>query len=416
MRIKEIANVIAITLFFLLGKAYAQMDTYTYTCPLNERTEEWHKIILPNSIFSKLMDNYSDLRIYGVTAGKDTIEAPYILRQAKDKILNKEVLLKRINKTSNKNGYFFTFETPITETINQMELEFVKENFDWRLKLEGSQDQLEWFTVVDDYRILSIENDQTSYQFTTVNFPDVKYRYLGLNIKADSQPGIAKVRILQHLEEQGTSREFDLSTRTINDDKKSKQTTIDLELPNAVPIDEISIRVIQDHDFYRPLRIQYFSDSIHTDKGWRYNYKTLTKGTLSSLSKNAFKFPSKRVDKLRLIVDNHDNQPLDYDDITVKGHVVELIARFSKAAEYGLYYGNKKARRPSYDLGRFETSIPKEVKVLALGQERVINLEQIETVQPLFENKNWLFAIMALVVVCLGWASIRMIRKVEERG
>src|SRR5690606_40823506 len=61
----------------------------------------------------------------------------------------------------NESGYFFTFEMPAREPINQLYLQFKEKNFDWKIRLEGSHDQQEWFTIADDYRIVSISNQLT---------------------------------------------------------------------------------------------------------------------------------------------------------------------------------------------------------------------------------------------------------------
>ena len=67
----------------------AQIETYNYKRPLNGISDEWHKIMLPDAIFGKINSDFSDLRIYGITAKNDTIEAPYLLRILSDKVIDK---------------------------------------------------------------------------------------------------------------------------------------------------------------------------------------------------------------------------------------------------------------------------------------------------------------------------------------
>ena len=58
-----------------------------------------------------------------------------------------------------------------------MNLKFSEKNYDWMLRLEGSHDQKEWFNIVEDYRILSIKNEQTNYSFGDVTFPNSNVTY-----------------------------------------------------------------------------------------------------------------------------------------------------------------------------------------------------------------------------------------------
>lgn len=70
---------IVFVLFTLIGiSTHAQMDTYTYKQRLEGvKTNTWHKVVLPQSVYGKLQSPMSDIRIYGV-GSKDTIEVPYI--------------------------------------------------------------------------------------------------------------------------------------------------------------------------------------------------------------------------------------------------------------------------------------------------------------------------------------------------
>ena len=65
--------------FFVAEIAFAQLDTYNYSREINNISETWHSIDLPNGVFEKVSNNLNDFRIYGITE-TDTIEAPYLLK------------------------------------------------------------------------------------------------------------------------------------------------------------------------------------------------------------------------------------------------------------------------------------------------------------------------------------------------
>lgn len=81
--------------------SYGQMAEYNYKRELKEVSEPWSKIILPNEIFGKTSQDLSDLRILGLTASNDTIEAPFLLREITEKISRKEVAFKTLNASHN---------------------------------------------------------------------------------------------------------------------------------------------------------------------------------------------------------------------------------------------------------------------------------------------------------------------------
>ncbi len=393
--------------------SFGQMNAFDYKRELNGVSDKWHKIDLPIELFSKTANDLSDIRIFGLTKENDTIEVPYILKSTTEEIADKKIAFKIVNTSSNASGHFITFENSTTESINQIQLDFKQRNFDWRLKLEGSQNQNEWFTIAENYRIVSLKNDLSNFQFTKLTFPDSKYRYFRVSIESNEKPNLISASIEQHEVSTASMKNYSIiETKTV-ENKKLKQTEISIELQYLVPVSQIRIAVQDQIDYYRPITIQYLSDSIRTEMGWRYTYSTLSSGTLNSLEQNELTFSSAMAKKLKIIIENHDNRPLHINSIQVAGYNQELFVRFAETANYFLVYGNKNAFRPNYDIDQFANNIPKNLTTLSLGKEQIIDKEQAEIVEPLFKNKAWLWIVLSLLILILGWFSLSMIRKKE---
>ena len=393
--------------------SYAQMDKFDYKQKLEGVTEQWHKITVPQELYAKTLADLRDIRIFGLTKDNDTIEAAYVLRLTSEKVKHKEVYFNVLNVSHDDTYHYFTFEVPTQEAINQIKLDFRQTNFDWRVWLEGSQDQKEWFTVVENYRILSIKNEKTDFQFTSVNFRDSKYRFFRFRIESKEKPLLKTASIAQREVKRGRFRKYNTKNIKVEEHKKTKQTEIDIELEQAVPISHINIVVSDTFDYYRPIRLKYLSDSSETEQGWLYHYSTLTRGILNSIQKNEFELNNTTAQKLKLCIDNNDNQPLLIDSIVVKGCLHELIVRFTKPANYYLSYGNTRAVRPNYDIAHFADHIPENIKEIKLGNIERIKKEEKTITEPIFKNKIWLWTIMIVIILLLGWFSIGMMRKVE---
>lgn len=404
-----------ITLIYLLllmcSSSFGQFNQYGYKREILEVRDQWHKIVLPDEIFGKMEADLSDIRIFGLTTNHDTIEAPYILRLATEKISQKDVAFNLINQSKNDNGYYFTLEVPGENPINQLKLEFKQQNFDWRLTLEGSQNQQEWFSIIESYRILSIKNEITDFQFTKVVFPSSKYRYFRLNIKSDKKPELVSAKIALNEVVDGDFRKYSINSTKVEEDRQSKKTIINIDLKSSVPVCKLKIAVKDTFDFYRPVTIKYLTDSIKTEQGWKFNYSTLATGTLNSFVRNEFKFNSTVLRQIKIIIENQDNQSLQIDSVVVQGYIHEIIARFTEPATYFLAYGNRLASKPHYDIDRFADKIPTTLIAMKLGDEQLIEKTAVIKTAPLFQNKNWLWAIMGIIIVLLGWFSLSMIRK-----
>lgn len=407
----NLKNKIAALLFVLISfSTYAQIKTFDYQRELKNVTEDWHKIVLTPEVFSKLRGNLNGIRIFGVTKNSDTIEAPYILRVLKGKRVEKTINFKRLNTSFNARGYYFSFKVPTEDAINEINLDFRNENFDWKLELQGSQNQKEWFTVVDDYRILSIKNQQTDYKFSTVHFPVSNYIYYRLLVKTEDKPTLNSASLLLDEITDASRTNYDIKSSGFTQNKDSKQSIINIELTNAVPVSRLSFKVNETFDYYRPIKIEYLKDSTETEMGWRYFYQTLKRTTLSSVEDISFDFNSTISNKIRITIENGSNVSLTFSDFKVSGYEHELVARFTTPASYFLTYGNKNAYAPQYDIASFTNKIPTQLSTLDLGDEVLIEKGDTST-SPLFENKLWMWSLMILIIVLMGWFTFKMLGK-----
>jgi hypothetical protein len=295
--------------------------------------------------------------------------------------------------------------------INHIKLDFKENNFDWKVVLQGSQEQKEWFTIVDDYRILSIQNGLTDYNFTTITFPDSKYHFFRLLIKSNKEPNLMAAQISNNEIIKGNYKNYSLKTLNIDENKTEKTTELIVDLAKPVSISSIIVGVQEQYDYYRPISISQITDSIKTEQGWKYNYNTLATGTLSSLEEGVFNFQSTILQKIKITVFNRDNQPITFGDIQVKGFVHELVARFTSEANYYLTYGNDHDAFPNYDIAQFSENIPENLIALKVGNEEILKKKPISEMEPIFKNKAWLWGILTLIIIVLGWFSLNMIKK-----
>ena len=227
------AKISVCLLLLICAYSYAQIDQYSYKRELPGITDQWHKVVLPEDIYGKVSPVFSDIRIFGLTESNDTIEASYMLQLKTEKVVGAEVNFELLNTTHNEKGYYFTLEVPTEDSVNQLMLNFKQDNFDWLLSLEGSQNQQEWFKIVDDYRILSIKNTETNYQFTKVTFPETKYRYFRVLIKSKEKPGLSFAKIEFNEAANGSFTKYAVEKSESIEDKKRKLTLVDIGLKSA---------------------------------------------------------------------------------------------------------------------------------------------------------------------------------------
>lgn len=396
-------------LFFCYSSLYAQIDHHHYKRKLSSPSTLWHEVVLPEAIFNNINTDFSDLRILGFNSANDTAEVPYILSIPSKTHSTNEVTFNLINVSKNSSGHFWTFETPTDNIINEINLSFKNKNFDWNVQLEGSQNQNDWFTILDKYRILSINNNQIDFNYTTINFPKANYNYYRISIKSNETPVFKKATLSLHSTEKIAMHHCAIKKMTQNNNNTT--TEIDVELYNKYPINTLHLAVADTLDFYRPIIIKQLKDSVKTEKGWIYNYTTLTSGIISSEEVNEFYFNSTFLKQLKIIIYNHDNTPLTIDTLATEGFVYTLVARFSDlSSDYFMCYGNTSSTAPSYDIVNFKNKIPTDITQLKLSEEEKITHEKEQEALPLFSNNIWLWSIIIVLILFLSWTSLKMLK------
>lgn len=407
-------NLIVASLVFSFGTSSAQMKDYNFYRELEKPTDQWHKIVLPTSLDQHLSQEMFDLRVYGITASGDTIEAPYLMEVANKVETRNQVSYSVLNSSFNKEAYFFTLDLGSKQLINELELFFGTTNFDWDITIEGSDDQNEWLTVVDNYRILSISSDAVSFRYSKVSIPTSNYRFYRVTIPTSEDPVFRTAQVSEYSREVAQFNPLPTTILSQSENPNSKRTSVHAKTASPQLINRIQLHVQDTVDYYRQLTIKTITDSVKTEKGWVYNYRTIGGGVLNSFDDRIFDIGYAKAHQLIFEIANQDNAPLTISKVEAFSLKRELHVRFDQPATYYLTYGKTNPRSPRYDLQNFRKRIPTSMSSLSLGEEMTIAHDPIEVTSPLFENKIWLWVVMGIVVLILGWFSIGMLKGGER--
>lgn len=408
---KHWLNWCSLTLLLCLGVsgAQAQWANYQFERPLSGITEPWHRIELPDDIFRHLRVNYADLRIMGLSPAGDTIEAPYLLQLPQDRRTIEHKAFRLLNPGTRNGTYFVTMEQTSPQVINRIQLHFANRNFDWQLSLEGSDDGKDWFTIRERYRIVDIENELSDYTFSTIHFPDSKYRFYRIAIPHAERPRLESATASHRTLQEEAYRSYAIVEQNVRENSKAKRTELEITLNRPVPVSTLRLEVAADYDYYRRVTIEALTDSTITETDSSYFFEQAGYGILSSLEEPVFHFSPVRTHRLKIFIHHHDNAPLSVSEVSVQGRPPTLVARFTEPGKYVLRYAWPEARTPHYDLARFSDKIPDNLSVLSLGKE--IQLRSPETASgPLLASKWWLWGILVLAVGVLGWFAFNMLR------
>ncbi len=170
------------------------------------------------------------------------------------------------------------------------------------------------------------------------------------------------------------------------------------------------MNITSEFDFYRAITIQAASDSTLHNGKYIVDYETVYSGLITSWTNNEFLFNQVNTRGLRIITDNGDNEPLTISSPEISAYKTTLTVRFTKEADYFLYYGNQRLSSPAYELEFIKDKIPTTNPTLTLGEEQDLR-KPLKSRSPLDLSTTWLWAVIGIIMVTLGGFTVNMWRK-----
>ncbi len=396
--------------------SFAQIDSYSFKRQLNKvEKENYCTLMLSPEVMARSKSNLSDIRIYNI-ANSDTTEVPYLMNWMGSNIKEVSIPFQLINDTYNeKCCSYVTLKFSKKQTINQIKLNVSDSNFDKRLKIEGSNDNKEWFTIKEHLRIVRFRNASEDYSYTTLNFNSSEFTYFRIKFDDDgsSRINVTEAYAFENQLIEGKYSDLKISDKKQIENKKEKTSEIIIDFPFSYLVNYITIKSNYKTDFYRNINIYGSSGTIKTEKGDIENWYMINTSIFSSIENNIINCNNSKTKKLKLEIINYDNEPLAIDEIKAFAEQCQLVANLPQSENLYLVYGKENDNSPNYDLIHFKDKIPNELSVVDYGTEQV-KLISIDKPEQLIKSKMWLWIVMGVVLVIIGYFALSMLKK--EQG
>jgi hypothetical protein len=394
--------------------AFAQ--SYPYLRELKpDSAGGWHTAILPAELIGKTNYNFSDLRIKAISDNNDTLDAPYMIRKLNANPSAVTLPFKVLNQARYNNRFYYTFMPLEKSAIQSITLDFSLENFDWMIQLEGSHNQQEWFTLVNDYRIVSIKNQLTDYKFTQLAFEPSNYSYYRLAIPSATDPGFKSANLLMPSKDSTKYYEYPVLKPSGTIAGKQKETIWLIDLPQLLPISQVQLFCSGQAAFVRPVEVYLLDQNISKDSAKSRNYFSVGRFTLSSFQKEPYKFNPNVTQQIKIVVTNYDNEPVILDSLKVTAPQRSLITRLPAAHRYIIVYGIPGATEPLYDIESIlNYNTPITMKNAVIGAEQFIGAPAKALLKPWWENAMLLYSLLGAIILIMGIFTLQIIRKKER--
>ena len=395
----------------------AQIDSYSFKRQLNKVEKgSYYTLFLSPEVIARSKSDLSDVRIYNITEN-DTTEVPYLLNWLGSNIKEVSIPFELINDTYNeKCCSYVTLKFPKKQAINQIKLNVSDSNFDKRLKIEGSNDNKEWFTIKEHLRIVRFRSASEDYSYTTLNFNESEFTYFRIKFDDDGSPriNVTEAYAFENQLIEGTYNDLKITDKKQTENKKEKTSKIIVDFPYSYLVNYITLKSNSKNDFYRNINVYGSTGTLKTGKGDVENWYMINTSVFSSIESNTIFCNNAKTKKLKIEIINYDNEPIIIDEIKAFSEQCQLVANLPQSDNLYLAYGKENDNAPNYDLIHFKDKIPNELSNVDYGTEQV-KLISINKPEQLIKSKIWLWVVMGVVLVIIGYFALSMLKK-EQGG
>ncbi len=410
---------------------------YRADVTVEDAVGEYCKLTLTPEVYNAARPDLGDIRL--VDAHGEQV--PYVLVKPKDTPEERKYELTVINRSTNADrAAMVTLDFGKKVAKNSIEVMTGGNNFRRAVKVEGSNDNIEFFTLVEQAYVFAVDNDR---RFEEVDLPMNDYRYLRISVlpmaMEEQSPITEEVKAFKIEKSLAERYPVEMSLIEHSEDEKSNSSIYVYDLVyRRLPISEIEFDVADD-SFYRYVTVEgrdaqtrevkvYGEDNRQRTRTIEVKWERIISSTIyryteangQKRERLALHIPSgRRAHRyLKITIRNYDDRPVVVESASAKMIAHKIVFANMDNVAPALYFGSETTRTPRYDLGQ-RLSNPLQVKA------RTAKLSGT-TDNPLFgqaeekpvawteKHKVLLLVIMVVVALVLGGFILKSFKSIQS--
>jgi hypothetical protein len=411
---------------------------YQAQVTVEEGTGQYCRLTLTPDIYDAARIDLADIRLLDA----NDRQVPYVLAKPGDITDRFKYSPTLINRSTNTEGAAMVtldFDKQIVK--NQIEVETGGNNFRRPVKVEGSNDNVQFFTVVNTAFVFAVDYRT---RFEKIDLPRNDYRYLRITVEPmeteEKSPVIKAVRAFKHESKLAKRQPVKIVQVEHSENEKNKSSIYVYDLSyRHLPVSEIDLDVA-DNVFYRYVTIQGRDEATRKvkidseDNRQRFRevevaWERIISGTIyrypeasgKNRQKLVLRVPSgRRIYRyLKIVISNYDDKPLAINSTSAKMIADNIVFPAQDDIAPTLYIGSQTAGKPRYDLAQ-RLNNPLQVKARAANLGTVNNnplFGQVEA-KPLAwteKHKVLLWIIMGALVVVLAGFILKSFKSIQTK-
>lgn len=371
----------------------------------------FYRIIASPDLNTYLKNDFSNLRIYD----QDQKEVAFLFQEEIAHLVTQnfreyEILEKKYEKDCCTS---LLLHNPDQRLSNNINLIIRNADVTKEAVLLGSDDKEHWFALKQHVVLDPVRNAQGSTEIKIVDFPLSNYNYYSLRINdSTSAPlNILNAGYFEVQAEPGKYEEVPSLKTDISENAKEKRSYLRLAFDTTRIVDKLEISMKGSPYFLRKARL-YEPRERTVKKGRKESFlEFIMDAEISSRRITSLELPALKTKELLLIIENEDSPALEENSVKTFQLNRYFTAWLEKNKSYVIKIGDDRQKKPVYDLSFFRDSIPQEPAVLRAGPVKLFTTNTTAQNFTLFNSRMYIWAAVVLVIVVLGFMSLKMLRE-----
>lgn len=366
------------------------------------------KIALTPALRAVANSDFSDLRIYD--ANKQ--QAPYFIQEYVYKTVAAEFVSVENKVTNTKTETEVTINNPDKKIFHAFTFQLSNADVQKNCKIEGSDNNKKWYVISEKIYLNLSKNTTEGFNYYNINFPSIDYKHIRLVIN-DSLSAPIHIKDIGHFKYKKSSNEFKYQSLDYKYaiHQKEKETLIHITADRAYEINKLSLSIDNPKLFSREATF-YTLDTLRK----KPRKQVIDNIYINSKTTNTFKDLNIKQKDFWIAIDNKDNQPLSIVGIDLYQKEKYLVADLKSNEKYNIVAGDKKLKKPSYDLVHFTDDIAYNLPLLKIENENVITQEKtsVQKEKSFYEEAWFMWVCIGVVAVIILFFTLSLLKKTEE--
>ncbi|UCC96573.1 MAG: DUF3999 family protein [Phycisphaerales bacterium] len=435
-----LSRAVLILLVGMMNHAFAldlSQWKYCAEATIEEGASEYCRLTLTPEIYNVAKPDLGDIRLTDAAGN----QIPYVVVQSKDIQGRKMYEPAVINRSTNASrAALVTLDFGDKTTKNSVEVTTGGGNFRRAVKIEGSNDNIEFFTLVEHAYIFAVRDDR---RFEQVDLPANDYRYLRISVlpmpAEQDSPVIGAVKASRIEQSRAERQAVNIVLTEHREDGENRSSIYVYDLGHRLlPVTEIELDIADD-SFYRYVSLEgrdaatrqirvHSEDNRQRFREVEVNWERIVSDVIyryiaadgKKHERLVLRLPSgMRAHKyLRITIKNYDDKPVSLKSALANMMAHEIVFENTGNLAPLLYVGLESAITPRYDLKqRLSDPLQVSASIARLGSMTGNPLFRQTEPEPLAwteKHKGLLLTVLVGVVLVLGAFILKSFKSIQS--